>query len=153
MGNRGIADLCRSILPPGFEQARRRLPRIQEFLDDNLPESVRHQVTLLSVDEREIVIAASTPMVTNYLRLHAGELGQQLRETFELEQEIRFRTIPDALLRQRESKATPVPRVVSPESVEAIRRSAQCIEDDSLRASLLALADSIAGDDASSKSS
>ena len=151
MANRDIADLCKSILPPGFEQARRRLPQIQAFLDENLPDAVRHQVTLLSVDERVMVIAASTPMVTNYLRLHARELAQQLRETFGLEQEIRFRTIPDALLRQREVKAISAPRAVSRESVEAIRRNAQWIEDESLRASLLALADSLADGDTSSK--
>ena len=143
MGSRDISRWCEAVLPPGFEQARRQLPRIQAFLEENLPEAVRHSVTLLSVDAQSIVIAANTPMITNYLRLHANELHQQLRETFRLEQEIRFRTIPDALLQPRRTAAVPEPRMVSPESVAAIRRNAQWIEDETLRASLLALADSL----------
>ena len=147
MGTHDIGRLCHAVLPPGFQQARRLLPQIQAFLDENLPETVRHRVTLLSVDAQRIVIAASTPLVTNYLRLHGSEISQQLRETFQLNQELRFRTIPDALLQQRKPAATPAPRVVSRESVDAIRRSAQWIEDDELRTSLLNLAESLAGRD------
>ena len=145
MAGQDIARWCQAVLPPGFEQARRQLPRIQGFLDENLPEAVRDNVTLLSVDAERIVIAASTPMVTSYLRLHGNEISQQLRETFQLEQQIHFRTIPDGLLQQRKPGAISQPRKVSQESVDAIRRNAQWIEDEALRASLLALADSLAG--------
>ena len=32
MARRDISRLCEAVLPPGFEQARRQIPRIQAFL-------------------------------------------------------------------------------------------------------------------------
>ena len=146
MASRDISRLCQAVLPPGFEQARRQLPPIQKFLDENLPEAVQQSVTLLSVSADYIVIAANTPMVTNYLRLHGSEIQQQLRETFQLEQELKFRTIPDALFQRRKPQNVAKPRAVSGEAVEAIRLNAQWIEDDDLRVAMMALADSLAID-------
>jgi hypothetical protein len=143
MASRDISRLCQSVLPPGFEQVKRQLPQIQAFLEENLPEAVQHSVTLLTVNAEEIIIAANTPMVANYLRLHCAEIQQQLRETFQLEQQIVFRTIPDALLQARKQAKLQAPRVVGSEAVRAIRRNAQCIEDDSLRAAMLSLVDSL----------
>jgi hypothetical protein len=143
MAGRDLSRLCRSVLPAGFERMQRELPRVQAFLDANLPQAVSGQVTLLSIGDDQIVIAASTPMVTNYLRLHGAEIAQQLRETFRLEQAIRFRTVPDALMQQRKTEPLRPPRAVGGETVEAIRRNAQWIEDDSLRAALLSLAESL----------
>jgi hypothetical protein len=146
MASRDISRLCQAVLPPGFEQARRQLPRIQKFLEENLPEAVRHSVTLLSVTAEQIVIAANTPMVTNYLRLHAAEIQQQLRETFQLEQQLKFRTIPDAMFQRRRQLSPLPPRAVSSEAVAAIKLNAQWIEDEDLRAAMLALADSLTTD-------
>ena len=143
MASRDIYRLCQSVLPPGFEQANRQLPQIQAFLQENLPEEVQHSVTLLTVNTEEIIIAANTPMVANYLRLHSAEIQQQLHETFQLEQQVKFRTIPDALFNARKQKELPAPRVVSNEAVQAIRRNAQCIEDETLRAAMLSLVDSL----------
>ena len=143
MASRDISRLCQSVLPPGFEQVKRQLPQIQAFLEENLPEAVQHSVTLLSVNADEIVIAANTPMVANYLRLHGIEIQQQLRETFQLEQKLKFRTIPDALFNARKQEKPPPPRVVSSEAVSAIKRNAQCIEDESLRTAMLSLVDSL----------
>lgn len=144
MAGRDLSRLCQSVLPPEFERLKRQLPRIQEFLDANLPGAVQGSVTVLCMDEEEIVIAANTPMVANYLRLHSAEIQQQLRESFQLEQAIRFRTIPDALLKPRKRKPLQAPRAVSAEAVDSIKRNAQWIEDASLRDALLALADSLA---------
>ena len=146
MASRDISRLCQAVLPPGFEQARRQLPQIQNFLEENLPQAVRQSVTLLSVTEENIVIAANTPMVTNYLRLHAVEIQQQLRETFQLEQQLKFRTIPDAMFQRRQQRSPLPPRAVSSEAVAAIRLNAQWIEDEDLRAAMLALADSLTSD-------
>ena len=143
MARREISRLCQAVLPAGFEQARRQLPQIQAFLEENLPEAVRRSVTLLSVSGEQIVIAASTPMVTNYLRLHAVEIRQQLRETFQLEQQLHFRTIPDAVFERRVAGKPRAPRAVSDEAVAAIRANARWIEDEDLRAAMLALAESM----------
>jgi hypothetical protein len=148
MASRDMSRLCQAVLPSAFEQARRQLPQIQEFLEENLPETVRQSVTVLSVTAEHIVIAANTPMVTNYLRLHTAEIHQQLRETFKLEQQLKFRTIPDAMFQRRQQQLPQPPRAVSSESIAAIRLNAQWIEDADLRAAMLALADSLDSDPA-----
>lgn len=143
MAGRDISRLCQSVLPAGFDEARRQLPKIQAFLDSNLPDTVTGSVTVLSVDAEQIVIAASTPVVANYLRLHGAEIRQQLVETLQLKQALRFRTIPDAMMRPRAPVKLQPPRQVSTGSVDAIRRNAQWIEDEALRQALLSLADGL----------
>lgn len=142
-----VDKLCRSVLPPGFEDVRRRLPEIQRFIEENLPQPVNRAVTLLTLDQEEIVVAASTPLVANYLRLHAREIQQQLRETFGLEQKLRFRSLPDSLLRPPVAEPVRRPQAVDARSVEALRRNAEWIEDDNLREALLSLADSLGQND------
>jgi hypothetical protein len=143
MAGRDLYRLCQSVLPDGFERMQRQLPQIQAFLDENLPEPVKGRVTLLSVNAERVVIAASTPMVTNYLRLHGAEIQQQLRETFELQQPIKFCTVPDAMMQSRKPRQVQAPKAVDGDTVAAIRRNAEWIEDDDLRAALLSLAESL----------
>ena len=143
MGSKSIDRLCRSVLPEGYAEVQRLAPKLQQFLDQNLPEPVQGSVTLLTLNPEQIVIAASTPTVASYLRLHAREIEQQLRETFNLRQSVRFRTVPDSLLRPAGQATARAPRKVSPRSVEAIERNAEWIEDQDLKAALLALAASL----------
>ena len=131
------------MLPPEFEQVTRLGPGIQRFLEQNLPETVNQSVTLLTINQDEIVVAANSPMVANYLRLHSKEIEQQLRETFKLEQALKFRTIPDSLLKLDNNEYRPHPEQVSAESIEAIRRNAEWIEDEELKAAMLSLAESL----------
>jgi len=138
-----ISRLCQSVLPADFEQVKRQAPGLQHFLEENLPEAVQQSVTVLTINQNEIVIAANSPMVANYLRLHSKELQQQLRETFNFEQTLKFRTVPDSLLKIEQHEHLRPPRRVSAESVEALKRSAQWIEDEDLKASILSLADSL----------
>ena len=146
MGSKQISRLCRSVLPPGFEQVTRLGPDIQRFLEQNLPAAVNQSVTLLTINQDEIVVAANSPMVANYLRLHSREIEQQLRETFKLEQALKFRTIPDSLLKLDNNEYRPHPEQVSAESIEAIRRNAEWIEDEELKAAMLSLAESLKSD-------
>lgn len=143
MARRSIAGLCRGLLPPEFERLEQQIPEIQKFLEQNLPESVRACVTLLTLNDEQIVIAANSPLVTNFLRLHSSEIEQQLRETFGLEQTLNFRTIPDALLQTGSRDHQPQPRVVSGEAVEAIERNAEWIDDEELKQAMLSLAKSL----------
>jgi len=143
MGSKQISRLCQTVLPPEFEQVTRLGPGIQRFLEQNLPETVNQSVTLLTINQDEIVVAANSPMVANYLRLHSREIEQQLRETFKLEQALKFRTIPDSLLKLDNNEYQPHPEQVSAESIEAIRRNAEWIEDEELKAAMLSLAESL----------
>lgn len=143
MARRSIAGLCRGLLPPEFERLEQQIPEIQKFLEQNLPESVQACVTLLTLNDEQIVIAANSPLVTNFLRLHSSEIEQQLRETFGLEQALNFRTIPDGLLQTGSRVHQPQPRVVSDEAVEAIERNAEWIDDEELKQAMLSLAKSL----------
>lgn len=143
MGQQRLDKLCQAVLPPGFERVKRQVPMIQRFLEENLPEPVNNCVTLLTLNEHEIVIAANSPAVASYLRMHQREIVQQLRETFRFEQSLRFCTLPDSLLRIDGNTTQTSPREASSTSVEAIRRNAKWIEDAELRSAMLALADSL----------
>ena len=101
---------------------------------------------LLTINSDEIVIAANSPLVANYLRLHSREIQQQLRETFGLQQSLRFRTIPDAMLQLAGASEVPEPDAVSEKSIDALRRNAEWIEDEDLRAAMLSLVQSMEGD-------
>jgi hypothetical protein len=146
MATRKISGLCRSVLPAEFEEINRQVPVVQRFLEQNLPEEVSQCVTLLTINQNEIVIAANTPMVANYLRLHSHEIQQQLRETFKLEQVLKFRSIPDAMLKLQKNEYHQEHRQVGPEAIAAIRRNAQWIEDADLQAALLSLAKGLEAD-------
>ena len=143
MGQQRLDKLCQAVLPPGYEQVKRQAPAIQKFLEENMPEPVNNCVTLLTLNADEIVIAANNPAVASYLRMHQREIGQQLRETFQFEQRLRFCTLPDSMLRIDEKPGRQPPREASTASVEAIRSNAKLIEDEELRAAMLALADSL----------
>lgn len=143
MASKKLSTLCLAALPAGFEQLRELAPRIQLFLEQNLPEGVGQSVTLLTVNQEEIVIAANSPMVANYLRLHSVEIQQQLLETFALERKLKFCAVPDDLLKIA-SRDTPArPATVSQESIASISRSADWIEDEKLKAAMLSLARSM----------
>ena len=143
MTNRRIDRLCRSVLPAEFERVSRLAPEIQQFLEHNLPDSVRRSVRLLTLGRDEIVIAAYTPMVASYLRLHGAELRQQLRETFDLDLEVRFRTLPESLLQAADRPSTPPPRAVAAATVGVIERGAESIDDEALREAFRSLARSM----------
>ncbi len=59
---------------------------------------------------------------------------------------MKFRTIPDSLLKLDKNEYLRQPRDVSAESIDAIRRNAQWIEDEGLRAAMLSLAESLKDD-------
>ena len=141
-----IGKLCESVLPAGFERVKKHGAQIQRFLEENLPAPLNRTVTLLSVDDAEIVIAAKTPVVANYLRLHQAELRQQLRESLGLEQSLRFRSLPDTLLQVERPQVRRSPRRVSAKSIEALERNARWIEDEDLRSAMLELAQSLKRD-------
>jgi cell pole-organizing protein PopZ len=140
MSNRRIDRLCRELLPAGFERVSRLAPEIQQFLEHNLPESVNRSVRLLTVGRDEIVIAAFTPMVASYLRMHAAEISQQLRETFALDLEVRFRTLPESLLDAVPRPQTSLPREVGAATAGIIERGAESVDDEQLREALRSLA-------------
>ena len=138
-----IGRLCRRLLPAGFEQVSAQAPAIQAFLDSNLPPPLAGNVSVLRVDERELVVAAYSPAIANFLRLHSAEIRQQLREGLGLERVLTVRSVPASMLRVTAPGSVPRPRPVGEESIAAIERSAEWIEDEALRDALRALAETL----------
>ena len=148
MANRSIGRLCSAVLPAEFERVSRLAPATQAFLEQNLPEPVNRSVRLLTVTRDELVIAASTPMVANYLRLHGNEIRQQLRESLDIDVEVRFRALPASMLQASTRPATEAPRKVGSATLDLIERGAESIDDEGLREALRSLARGMKGDPA-----
>ena len=146
MSSSRMDKLCRSVLPSGYQRMARLGPDIEQFLQQNLPEPINKNVTLLNIDDEQIVIAANTPVMANYLRLHATEIQQQLRETFQLNQTVKFRSVPDTLLKPAPQSEKLKPVRASQQSIDSLKRSAQWVEDEQLNSALLSLADSMKSD-------
>jgi hypothetical protein len=133
----------KSVLPDNFEQVTRQTLAIQQFLTEHLPEPINQQVTVINFSADEIVVAAANPQIANYLRLYVAELQQQIQETFHLSQKLKIRTAPDSLLKINNPANSSKPSKVSVETVAAISRGADWIEDDNLKQSLQSLANTI----------
>lgn len=141
-----IGKLCRNLLPADFEQHRRQMPAIQQFLDSELPDPLAGAVTLLTASDREIVIAAASPPLANYLRLYTREIEAQLNEAFGMQRRLKVRTLPASATRLAPTAAPLKPRPVGAPAVDAVERNARWIEDESLRESLLSLARAMRND-------
>ncbi len=147
MAGTRLDKLCRSVLPENYQQVVRGMPAVERFLDENLPPALRSNLTLLMLDDTQLVIGAHSPAVANYLRLHLAEIGQQLRESLNLVREIRVRTVPASMLRiAGDTTTVSAPQPVADDTVAAIERSADWIEDETLQQALRDLADALKPD-------
>ena len=142
-GIKTLDQWSKSVLPDNFEQVNRQTLAIQQFLVEHLPESVNLQLSVINISTQEIVIAAANPQVANYLRLYVAEIQQQIHETFKLTQKLKIRTVPDSLLQIDNPGESSKPSKVSGETVAAIDRSADWIDDEGLKQSLQSLAETL----------
>ena len=143
MPGKPISRLCQAVLPAGYQRVERELPAVQEFLERGLPPQVSRALRVLTLNDEEIVVAALSPTVASYLRLHGAGLAEQLRASLGTRARLRFRTLPEGMLQTGRGSYGKAPRKVEAATVDTIRRSAECIEDENLREVLLSLADSM----------
>jgi len=143
MTTKTLGQWSKSVLPDNFEQVNRQTLAIQQFLREHLPEPINQQVTVINFSTDEITVAVANPQIANYLRLYVAEIQQQIQETFHLSQKLKIRTIPDSLLKIDTPSDSSKPSKVSGETVAAISRTADWIEDENLRRSLQSLANTI----------
>lgn len=140
MSNKRLSSWCESILPSNYRQIKSQTSKYQQFLQQQLPDTVAGSVQVINVNTEEIVVAVSSATVTNFLRLHLRELQQQIHETFNSSQKLVFKTMPDSLLQMQQRPTARKPVVVSDEAIQNISSNARWIEDDSLREALQSLA-------------
>ncbi len=140
MTTKTIAQWSKSVLPDNFKQVSNQTLVIQQFLMEHLPEPINQQVSVINLSSEEIVVAASSPQVANYLRLYVAEVQQQIQETFQLSQTLKICTVPESMLKIGCPPGSDKPSKVSRETVAAISRNAGWIEDKNLKQSLESLA-------------
>jgi len=143
MTTKTIAQWSKSLLPDNFKQVSNQTLVIQQFLMEHLPEPINQQVSVINFSAEEIVVAASSPQVANYLRLYVAEIQQQIQETFQLSQTLKICTVPESMLKIECPPGSDKPSKVSRETVAAISRNAGWIEDENLKQSLESLANTL----------
>jgi len=144
MANKKVNQWCQAALPNNFERISKETAAIQLFLRKQLPDPMNQQVSVVNLTAESIVIAVADPQVSNYLRLYMAEIQQQIQETFNLEQVLKIKTIPNSLLKSdHDLPAAKIPLKVKPETVNALHKGADWIEDEGLKQALKSLADSL----------
>ena len=140
MSNKRLSSWCQSILPVNYQGIKNQTARLQHFLREQLSEPIAKRVHVINITDQEIVVAVDNAQVANYLRLHNRELQQQISETFNLRQTLKFKTMPETVLQLRERPKAKKPGRVSDEAADVITKNAQWIEDENLKHALESLA-------------
>jgi len=143
MSNKRLFSWCQSILPANYYQVKDKTTKIQHFFEEHLPDPISQRIHVINTTDAEIVIAVDDASITNYLRLHQREIQQQIFETFNTRKTLRFRTMPEDLLKPVSRPNFRQPTRVSNETADSIKRNAQWVEDAELKQALEALASSI----------
>ena len=140
MSSKTLQQWCQSILPENFNQLSSQTQVIQKFLRENLPDPVRHQISVINCCDEEITLAVADPQVANYLRLYVAEVQQQIHETLGIRRKLIIRTMPDSMLKVGTRPQSNKPARVSRATANAIAKNANWIEDENLKRSLQSLA-------------
>jgi len=140
MSRKPLDQWCKSILPDNFSQVSTQTNAIQKFLREHLPEPINQQVSAINCNDEEIIIAAADPQVANYLRLYVAEVQQQIHETLGMTQRLKIQAMPESILTVGSRPPSSKPGRVSQQTVEAITRNANSVEDEALKKNLLSLA-------------
>jgi hypothetical protein len=144
MANKTVNKWCLAALPKNFDRVSKDTAAIQQFLRKQLPNPMNQQVSVVNLTTDTIVIVASDPQISNYLRLYMAEIQQQIQETFSLKQTLKIKTIPSSVLKSDHLlPAAKIPLKVKPETVQKIQRGADWIEDEGLKQALKSLAVSL----------
>ncbi|MCH7881823.1 MAG: DUF721 domain-containing protein [Proteobacteria bacterium] len=139
MTAKSLKQWCRSVLPANFDQVSEDIAKIQQFLIENIPEPINRQLRVINLTQDEIVVATTDPQIANYLRLYASEIEQQIRETLDLSRKLKFRSMPDSIFQVEPHPGPNKTTAVSPDTVDAIDRSVDWIEDEKLKQALQSL--------------
>ena len=144
MANKKANQWCQAALPGNFLRVSKDTAAIQQFLRKQLPEPMNQQVSVVNITDESIVIAVADPQNSNYLRLYMAEIQQQIQETFNLKQALKIKTVPSSVLKSDHVlPAAKKPLKVKPETVQALKRGADWIEDEGLKQALKSLASSL----------
>jgi len=140
MSRKPLDQWCKSVLPENFNQVSTQMKAIQNFLQEQLPEPINQQVSVINCSEDEIILAVADPQIANYLRLYVAEVQQQIHETLGMKQKLKIQAMPDSLLNVGTRPQSSKPARVSQQAADAISKNANWVEDENLRKSLLSLA-------------
>ena len=140
MSKGSIKSFCSSVLPANFEQVGKNIRLCQRALDRSLPEGLRDMVRVQTVTGNRVSLAASSPVVANYLRLHRDSMLQLLAEVLQQPCELDVQTRPASLAKVSLPGRPARPQPLRDSTVSNLAASAGAIEDAELRAAMQSLA-------------
>ncbi len=141
-----LAGLCIKWLPKDFRRHSAVIAQYQQFFDSHQGEAVYRQVRVLNASDKQLLLALPSPALVNYLRLHGAQLQQEIQQLFGASPSLKLVVRPFGGIERTATKLQP-PAHVSRSVSARVRKSADGIEDESLRQALIALAQSITDDD------
>ncbi len=144
MTSGNIKTFCHSVLPENFNQVSRQVRRCQQALQATLPGSIGSMVQALTVEAGKVSIAANSPVVANYLRLHLPVIEQALTDIIGPKPVIEIKTRPASLASVPGAPRPAQPKPVNPEAIARLASSSSAIEDEALREAMQALAKTLA---------
>lgn len=140
MANKSLLHWCQSALPHNFQTVKGLTEKYQEFLLQQLPEDIADSVQIINVDRGEVVIAAASGQIANFLRLHTRELTQQFDETFGGKRKLSIKAMPASLLQVESGHVAVRPQPVSAETIRNIEKNANWVDDEKLKKAFESLA-------------
>ena len=140
MSKGSIKSFCSSVLPADYEQVGRNIQWCQQALDDWLPDGLREMVRVQTVSDNRVSIAASSPVVANYLRLHRESMLALLSDVLRQPCDVDVQTRPASLAQVSLPGRPRQPQSLKDSTVENLAASANTIEDEDLRAAMQSLA-------------
>lgn len=140
MANKSLLHWCQSALPPNFQSIKGLTEKYQNFLAQQLPEDIVDSVQVINVDRGEVVIAAASGQIANFLRLHVRELTQQFEETFGGNRKLTIKAMPASVLKVESGHRVVRPQSVSVDTINSIENNAKWVEDEKLKKALESLA-------------
>ncbi len=140
MAKGNIKRFCQSVLPEDFQQVTAATRTCQSALDTWLPERLHGMVQVTTVDAAGISIAASTPVVANYLRLHLEALRESLIKAAGKPMPVQIKTRPASVSEVVLAEKPAPPAPVKQATIAQLSSSASAIEDEALRQAMHSLA-------------
>ncbi len=139
-GARPVGSLFAGLLPADFARQRVLIEQYRQFFAGFESDPALQSVEVLHVGEQTLSLAVPSPAHSAYLRQHARELEQAIREQFGQSLKLRISVDPALMTPQRPEPRMPPARPVGDEALARIERSAELVEDEELGAALKNLA-------------
>jgi len=140
-----VSELFKQHLPQDFSRKRAQIEQFQAFFATRDSDAVFQMVTVNNVTASELSLTLPSAALASYLRLHAEQLRQQIREMFGVELSIKISTRPDVQSAAHDgNRKKRLAADISSASCDQMTSSAEFVDDERLRNALKSLSKTLA---------